>query len=253
VSSRRNVPAAARPTLAAARRALREAGNPADAEFLQRFFKTGPGQYGEGDQFLGIRVPATRRLTREFRDLSLPDVETLLHDKWHEARLLALTLLDDAYARGDSAEREAIFRLYLRNTDYINNWDLVDGSAPGIVGAHLATRSRTRLDNLARSKKLWERRIAIIATLHFIRHNEFDDTFRIAALLLGDSHDLIHKAVGWMLREVGKRDRARLEEFLDEHTPAMPRTALRYAIERMTPTERGRYMAIPYKRLDRKN
>jgi 3-methyladenine DNA glycosylase AlkD len=231
------------PTLAAVRRRLREAGNPDDAAFLQRFFKTGPGQYGEGDRFLGIRVPVMRRLARDCRSLSLADVESLLGDDWHEARLLALMLLVDAYERATTAaERTAIFRLYLRNTDYVNNWDLVDSSAAGIVGAHLATRSRTRLDTLARSPKLWERRIAIIATFHFIRNGELGDTLRIAELLLGDSHDLIHKATGWMLREVGKRDEPTLDRFLDAHAATMPRTALRYAIERMSPAKRQRYM-----------
>jgi 3-methyladenine DNA glycosylase AlkD len=233
----------ARLTLAAVRRRLREAANPEDAVFLQRFFKTGPGQYGEGDHFLGIRVPMTRKLAREFADLPLGDIEKLLHDRWHEARLLALVLLVSQYARGGAAEKDRIFRLYLANTNRINNWDLVDMSAAGIVGAHLETRDRAPLDRLARSKSLWERRIAIVATYWFIRHGEFDDTLRIAATLLGDSHDLIHKAVGWMLREVGKRDERVLETFLDEHARQMPRTALRYSIERMSPAKRTRYMA----------
>jgi len=231
------------PTLAAVREALMAAGNPKDAIFLQRFFKTGSGQYGEGDHFLGIRVPATRTLARQFRDLPLKDVEKLFHDKWHEARLLALVLLVGRYERGDDAERQRVYKLYLANTDRINNWDLVDLSAPNIVGAHLETRSRAALDKLARSKSLWERRIAIVATYWFIRLHQFDDTFRISAALLADKHDLIHKAVGWMLREVGKRDASALERFLDEHAKTMPRTALRYSIERMTPERRGHYMA----------
>jgi 3-methyladenine DNA glycosylase AlkD len=230
-------------TLAAVRRRLREVADPEDAVFLQRFFKTGPGQYGEGDHFLGIRVPMTRKLAREFADLPLGDIEKLLHDRWHEARLLALVLFVSQYARGGAAEKDRIFRLYLANTNRINNWDLVDMSAAGIVGAHLETRDRAPLDRLARSKSLWERRIAIVATYWFIRHGEFDDTLRIAATLLGDSHDLIHKAVGWMLREVGKRDERVLETFLDEHASEMPRTALRYSIERMSPAKRTRYMA----------
>jgi 3-methyladenine DNA glycosylase AlkD len=231
------------PTLTAVRNALRDAGSPKDAVFLQRFFKTGPGQYGEGDQFLGIRVPATRTLARRFADLPLPDVEKLLHDKFHEARLLALVLLVGRYERGDDAERQRVYRLYLANTDRINNWDLVDLSAPNIVGAHLETRSRAPLDKLATSKSLWERRIAIVATYWFIRLRQFDDTFRIATALLDDKHDLIHKAVGWMLREVGKRDESALERFLDRHAKTMPRTALRYSIERMTPERRRHYMA----------
>jgi 3-methyladenine DNA glycosylase AlkD len=230
-------------TLAAVRRRLQEAGDPEDAAFLQRFFKTGPGQYGEGDRFLGIRVPMTRTLAREFAELPLSDVETLLHDKWHEARLLALVLLVNRYARGDAAERLRVYRIYLANTDRINNWDLVDLSAPGIVGAHLETRPRTPLDTLAKSKSLWERRIAIVATHHFIRRDEFDDTLRISTTLLGDSHDLIHKAVGWMLREVGKRDERVLEGFLEKHALEMPRTALRYALERMSPAKRKHFMS----------
>ena len=229
-------------TLSAVRRRLQEEGDPKDALFLQRFFKTGPGQYDSGDHFLGIRVPATRTLSREFADLSIADAEKLLHDKWHEARLLALVILVNRYERADSAERGEIFRAYLANTDRVNNWDLVDLSAPGIVGAHLETRSRAPLDKLAKSKSLWERRIAIVGTHWFIRRDDFDDTLRISTTLLGDSHDLIHKAVGWMLREVGKRDERVLESFLGAHAHEMPRTALRYSIERMSPEKRQRYM-----------
>lgn len=229
--------------LAGVRRRLRDAGDPDDAVFLQRFFKTGPGQYGEGDRFLGIRGPMMRTLAREFADLPLGDVEKLLHDKWHEARLLALLLLIERYERGNARDKENVFRCYLANTDCVNNWDLVDLSAPGIVGAHLETRSRALLDKLAKSKRLWERRIAIISTSWFIRHDDFDDTLRVATTLLGDSHDLIHKAVGWMLREVGKRDERVLDGFLERHAHEMPRTALRYSIERMSPAKRKRYMA----------
>src|ERR1043166_4112024 len=225
------------------RQRLRRLGDPKDATFLQRFFKTGPGEYGEGDQFLGIRVPAVRRLAGEFRDLPLHDVDTLLHEPWHEARLLAVVLLSDAYPRGTPKERAAIYRLYLRHADRINNWDLVDSSAPKVVGAHLATRARRPvLRRLARSKLLWKRRIAVLATFHFIANDELDDSLCIAKLLLHDSHDLMHKAIGWMLREVGKRDARRLEKFLDAHAHEMPRTMLRYAIERMSPAKRKRYM-----------
>jgi 3-methyladenine DNA glycosylase AlkD len=230
-------------TLAAGRKGLRDAGNPKDAVFLQRFFKTGPGQYGERDVFLGIRVPASRALARRFADLSLDDIEKLMHDKYHEARLLALILLVGRYERGDPAEQQRVYRTYLANTDRINNWDLVDLSASNIVGAHLESRSRAPLDKLAKSNNLWERRIAIVATYWFIRLHQFDDTLRISTALLGDTHDLIHKAVGWMLREVGKRDESVLERYLDEHAKTMPRTALRYSIERMTPERRKRYMA----------
>lgn len=231
-----------RPTAAAALKRLRALGDADDAKFLQRFFRTGPGEYGEGDRFLGVRVPDTRRLARELRDMPLDQVELMLHSPWHEARQLAVILLADAYARGTAAERDAIFRVYLRNSARVNNWDLVDLSAPNVVGAHLATRPRARLDKLARSRNLWQRRIAIVATQHFIRQGEFDDTLRIARVLMHDSHDLIHKAVGWMLREVGKRDRAPLEAFLDAHAHEMPRTMLRYSIERLPVSDRQRYM-----------
>lgn len=231
-----------RPTAAAAVKRLRTLGDPADATFLQRFFRTGPGEYGEGDRFLGIRVPDTRRLARELRGMPLDQVELLLHSEWHEARLLAVILMGDAYQRGTPAQQNAVYRVYLRNAKRINNWDLVDLSAPNVVGAHLATRPRSKLDMLARSKNLWERRIAIVATQHLIRNREFDDTLRIARLLLHDSHDLIHKAVGWMLREVGKRDRAPLEAFLTEHAHEMPRTMLRYSLEHFAAAQRQRFM-----------
>ena len=230
-------------TVVSIRKRLRELGDPRDAAFLQGFFKTGPGEYGEGDRFLGIRVPVIRRVAREARGLPLDQIEALLNEPWHEARLLAVILFADAYERGSPRERGAIFRLYLRNAPRINNWDLVDSSAPNVVGVHLATRPRHRLDKLARSKNLWERRIAIVSTQHFIRNGEFDDTLRIARLLMRDPHDLIHKAVGWMLREVGKRDRAALESFLAEHAHEMPRTMLRYAIERLPPRDRARFMS----------
>lgn len=230
------------PTLAAVRRRLRELGDADDAAFLQRFFKTAPGQYGAGDRFLGIRVPVTRKLSREFRHLSLNDIDRLLHEPWHEARLLGVVLLANRSETAPEKERIQIYRLYLRNADRVNNWDLVDSSAPEIVGGHLLERPRGILDKLARSKNLWKRRIAIVATHRLIRAGQFDDTFRIARQLLGDPHDLIHKATGWMLREVGKRDPKQLDAFLDEHAHEMPRTALRYAIERMPVTKRRQYM-----------
>jgi 3-methyladenine DNA glycosylase AlkD len=241
-----------RPTTAASiRTRLRDLGDPTDAAFLQGFFKTGPGQYGEGDRFLGVRVPDIRRLARELRGLPLDQIDALLHDPWHETRLLAVILLGEEYKRGSPAERDAIFRLYMNNASCVNNWDLVDLSAPNVVGAHLATRSRKRLDRLARSRVLWERRIAIVATQAFIRNGEFDDTLRLARVLMHDKHDLIHKAVGWMLREVGKRDRGKLESFLDEHAHEMPRTMLRYAIERLPSRDKSRFMAARAERAAR--
>lgn len=229
-------------TLAALRRDIKALANPEMAAVALRFFKTGRGEYGEGDRFLGIRVPALRRVAATHRDLSLRDLDRLLDSRWHEERGVALMILVWQYARGDEAHRDAIFDLYLHRTDAINNWDLVDLSAPGIVGAHLRDRDRSMLAKLARSESLWERRIAIVATYDFIRRGEFGDTLRIATMLLGDRHDLIHKATGWMLREVGKRDRHALAAFLKTDAPRMPRTMLRYAIERFPEPLRQRYL-----------
>jgi 3-methyladenine DNA glycosylase AlkD len=231
------------PTLKALRKELYGLANPADAKFLQGFFKTGPGQYGAGDKFLGLRVPALRRLARDYAELSRDDVLQMLASSWHEERLLALVLMVDAYQSGDAAERKLVHRDYLANTRYINNWDLVDASAAGIVGAHLSAGDIALLVGLARSKDLWERRIAIVATHYFIKRDQFGPTLIIAELLLHDSHDLIHKAVGWMLREVGKRDRKVLDGFLREHYHGMPRTMLRYAIERHPEDVRKKYLA----------
>ena len=225
-----------------ARARLRALANPTDAAFLLRFFKTGPGEYGEGDRFLGIRVPDMRRVAREFRDLPLAQVKALLASPWHEERLMALVILGDQHARGDAATRERIYRLYLTSTRHINNWDLVDASAPGIVGAHLFGRNSRPLEALARSKDLWERRIAIVATHWFIRNGDIRPTLRVATILLKDPHDLIHKATGWMLREAAKRDRAATERFLRRHQQRMPRTMLRYAIERFPPEARKQYL-----------
>jgi 3-methyladenine DNA glycosylase AlkD len=230
-------------TLPAIRKRLRSLANAKDAAFLQRFFRTGPGEYGEGDKLLGIRVPATRGVAREFRNAPLAVVERLLHERWHEARLLAVILLSEAYKRGTPAERDAIYTLYMRNTKRVNNWDLVDTSAPYIVGPHLAGRARaSTLKRLAKSPLLWERRIAALATFHYIKLGEMDDSIAIAELLLHDDHDLIHKAVGWMLREVGLRDPARLTAFLDAHAHEMPRTMLRYSLERLHDRTRKHYM-----------
>jgi 3-methyladenine DNA glycosylase AlkD len=221
---------------------LREMGDPESARVLQGYFRTGPGEYGEGDRFLGIRVPALRALVREYRGVALGEMDTLLGSPWHEARLLALLLMVDAYGRGGAAAREDIYRLYLERTSRINNWDLVDLSAPHVVGAHLVQGDRSVLEGLARSELLWERRIAILATQHFIRRGDFGTTLRIAEMLVDDRHDLIHKAVGWMLREVGNRDREAEETFLRRHHATMPRTMLRYAIEKFPPELRRRYM-----------
>ncbi len=229
-------------TAADAQKKIRSLASAEQAANLARFFKTGPGQYGEGDQFLGVKVPATRKVAREFKGLPLSEVETLLHSDIHEERLLALIILVLQFDKADKKARKQVFDLYVGNTEHINNWDLVDLSAPQIVGGYLESRSRKPLDRLARSASLWERRISIVATHWFIRHDDFADTLRIARILLKDEHDLIHKAVGWMLREVGKRDLAALEGFLRPHYRTMPRTMLRYAIERFPEKKRQAYL-----------
>lgn len=224
------------------RKVLRARADERRIPVLQRFFKTGPGDYAEGDVFIGVRAPDIRAVCRECRGAGHAEAAALLRSKVHEERLLALLLLVDAFQRGSTAERRAVYELYLASTAFINNWDLVDVSAPQIVGAWLQDRSRARLDRLARSGSIWERRIAVIATLHFIRRGEFADTFRVADLLLSDDHDLIHKAVGWMLREVGNRDAAAEREFLADRYRRMPRTMLRYAIEKFPEQVRRRYL-----------
>ena len=209
---------------------------------LQRYFKTAPGEYGAGDRFLGIKVPPLRALAKRYREATLLEIEQLLHSEWHEERLFSLLLLMQFYQRGDDANKEAAYQLYLANTAHLNNWDLVDVSAPHLIGRHLHQRPRDILYQFAASTLLWERRIAIIATFYFIRQNEFADTLRLAKILLNDPHDLMHKAVGWMLREVGKRDLATEESFLQLHYRQMPRTMLRYAIERLPEPRRQAYL-----------
>ncbi|MFO0756057.1 MAG: DNA alkylation repair protein [Byssovorax sp.] len=221
------------------RAALHAAADPERARSSMRFFKTGPGQYGEGDRFVGVTVPAQRAIARAHRGLPLAEIEALLASAIHEERLTALLILVDTAARGDGATKQACYDLYLRNLKWVNNWDLVDSSAPAVVGDHLRDRDRRILRKLARSSNLWERRVAMIATLAFIRAGETEDAFAIARLLLDDTHDLMHKAVGWMLREVGKYvGKAPLVAFLEAHAAEMPRTALRYAIEHFPEAER---------------
>jgi len=229
-------------TATALSRKLRSRAKPESVAILQRFFKTGPGQYGEGDRFIGVALPVIRSLGREFRGMAIDELQKLLRSPVHEERTLALVMLVDAFKAGDDRARRRIYDLYLSNTRFINNWDLVDCSAAQIVGGWLRGRSTAPLTRLAKSKSLWERRIAMIATFDGIRRGEFDDTFRIATLLLRDDHDLIHKAVGWLLREVGKRDGAAERAFLADRYQTMPRTMLRYAIERFPEVERRRYL-----------
>ncbi|MHB8793043.1 MAG: DNA alkylation repair protein [Thermoleophilia bacterium] len=221
---------------------LQELGDARTATNSQRYFKTGKGEYGEGDIFLGIRVPVLRKCARQFRETSLDEMLELLKSPFHEARLLALFMLVARYSKGTDAERRAIYHAYLDHTKYVNNWDLVDSSAGYIVGAYLVERDRKPLYRLVRSKSLWERRISIISTSWFIRSDDFSDTFAISEVLLHDREDLIHKAVGWMLREVGNRDMAAEEAFLVRHYREMPRTMLRYAIEKFPEDNRRAYL-----------
>jgi len=221
---------------------LRELADPAIAEHSQRFFKTGKGEYGEGDLFLGVRVPVIRRQVKKFKDVPLQQVKALLKSAYHEERLFALLLLVDKYSRGSAEEKQIIYELYLANTRYINNWDLVDSSAHKIIGAHLLERDRKVLYTLSHSDSLWERRIAVIATMQFVDNSQFEDTMMISECLLDDEEDLIHKAVGWLLREVGKRDVSVEKAFLKEHYMNMPRTMLRYAIEKFPEKERKAYL-----------
>lgn len=222
--------------------ALRAIADPETAEHSQRFFKTGPGEYAEGDQFLGIRVPNIRKLARQFKDLSLSETEKLLQSEYHEERLCALIILVEKSKKAHPAELQKLFELYLDNTIHINNWDLVDTSAEHIVGAYLSDKDRRVLYRLAQSDSLWERRIAVMSTFNFIKNGDFDDPLAIAELLLDDNHDLIHKAVGWMLREVGNRSRPTEEAFLEKHIQNMPRTMLRYAIEKFPEEKRQYYL-----------
>ncbi|MDZ4165983.1 MAG: DNA alkylation repair protein [Smithellaceae bacterium] len=224
------------------RQRLRQFASGEKAIILQRFFKTGPGQYGEGDRFLGIVTPDIRLVAKECRDAPLAAIRKLLRSMWHEERLLALLILVGRFERGDARIQKKICDLYLRSARFINNWDLVDLTAPKIVGPFLADKPRAPLYRLAASENLWERRIAILATFHFIRRGDFTDTLAISGLLLRDREDLLHKAVGWMLRETGKRDSAVLEGFLRKHYAALPRTTLRYAIERFPEPKRKQYL-----------
>ena len=221
---------------------LDAAADPERARHLQRFFRTGPGEYGEGDRFLGLRVPQVRAIAKRHKALPLPDLAGVLASRYHEHRQAALFVLANRYPRSAPAEQETIARFYLDHLDAVNGWDLVDGSAPHVLGAHLLSRDRSVLYELARSGHLWRQRVAVLATFRFILAGQFDDTLRLAELLRDHPHDLIHKAVGWMLREIGKRDQAAEERFLDRHAAHMPRTMLRYAIERFEPELRRSYL-----------
>ena len=229
-------------TLKSLKKELKSKASPEIAKNLQRFFKTGPGEYGEGDIFLGLKVGGSREIAKKYQDLSLKETEKLLHSKIHEERLVALLILIHKFQTDKEDLKEKIFKLYLKNTKYINNWDLVDLSAHKIIGEYLRDKSKKILYKLAKSENLWERRIAVLSTFHFIGNNEFKESLKISKLLLKDKHDLIHKAVGWMLREIGKRSIAIEEKFLKIHYKKMPRTMLRYAIERFPEKRRKAYL-----------
>lgn len=227
------------------KRDLREAADPEKAAFLSRFFKTGPGEYAEGDKFIGVTVPNQRRIARKYRDLPLAQIKKLISSPWHEERLTGLFILVDAYSRADAPGKQEIYDFYISHTKFINNWDLVDSSAHKIIGPHLENRQDKLeiLTGLAQSKSLWERRIAMISTAWYISKGRPDEALAIAEILLRDSHNLIHKAVGWMLREVGKRiDRQLLVDWLQPRYKTMPRTALRYAIEHFDAETRRKYL-----------
>jgi 3-methyladenine DNA glycosylase AlkD len=226
------------------KRALQKLASKEKASGAARFFKTAPGQYGEGDVFIGVTVPEQRGVAREFTDLPLLEISELLSSPIHEHRLTALLILVDKFQRADQAGRSRLLKYYLSQTRAINNWDLVDVTADKIVGVSVLTsRDFAVLDKLADSKNMWQRRIAMVATLALIRNGELEQTWRLAEKFLTESHDLMHKASGWMLREAGKREERALRKFLDKHASRMPRTMLRYAIERLSPQERAKYLA----------
>ena len=222
--------------------ALEACADPVKRDFLPRFFKTGKGQYGEGDCFLGVMVPFIRRVARQYKEAPLADVEQLLQSPWHECRMCALLILVEQFKKGDDCQRKVIYDFYLAHTDRINNWDLVDLTAPAIVGEYLVHQPRTDLYTLADSTWLWNQRIAVVATLALIRKGDFTDILALAERLLTHRHDLMHKAVGWMLREMGKRNKDLLLQFLEKHSTVMPRTMLRYSIEKLPEAERRYFM-----------
>lgn len=221
---------------------LIELSDPQIAAHSQRFFKTGPGEYGEGDIFRGIRVPVQRKVAKAFKDVSVATAIELLHSKYHEDRLVAIFILVEKYKKKDPVQRQEIYEQYLANTAYINNWDIVDSSAHKIVGPHLMDRDRSILYKLVKSDMLWERRIAMMSTYYFIHKDDFEDALKLAELLLHDKEDLIHKVVGWMLRELGKRNFDLEDGFLLQHYQSMPRTMLRYAIEKFPEERRQGYL-----------
>ncbi len=225
------------------RKRIKKESNKQQAKSLQWFFKTGGGEYGEGDVFAGIKMPVQRKIAKEFKNLNYNDIRELISSKIHEERMIGLLILQGKYEEGDENEKEKVYKFYIRNRKGINNWDLVDISAPNIMGEHLLNRDKKLLYEFARSKNLWERRIAILSTFTFIRAGKFETTLKISDILLDNDHDLIHKAVGWMLREIGKRDLNAEEKFLKPRYKKMPRTMLRYAIEKFPEVKRKKYLS----------
>jgi len=221
---------------------IEKSADPEKARILQGFFKTGKGEYGEGDIFRGIKVPIERQIAKKYPSLSLKDIQSLLESKYHEERMIALLILIFKYSKSSDYNKAEIFNFYIKNTKYINNWDLVDLSCHKIIGDYLLKKDRSILYKLVKSNSLWEKRISIISTFAFIKHDDFADSLRLAEILLNDKHDLIHKAVGWTLREIGKKDISVLENFLKQHYKVMPRTALRYSIERLPEKQRKAYL-----------
>ncbi len=229
-------------SLAELKSILRKLSSPKQAKILSRFFKTGKGEYGEGDKFLGIKVPVSRKIAKQFKDLSLKEIQQLIHSPIHEERLIALFILVEQFRKADETKRRIIYDFYLKNSKRVNNWDLVDLTAEKIIGVYLLDKDKNILFKLARSKNLWERRIAIMSTFNFIKNGHYETTLEISNMLLNDEHDLIHKAVGWMLREIGKRNLMVEENYLKEHYKNMPRTMLRYAIEKFPEKKRQAYL-----------
>jgi 3-methyladenine DNA glycosylase AlkD len=224
------------------KKTIRASANKDHAKTMQWFFKTGKGEYGEGDKFIGIKVPVQRKIARQFVELNFEDLQKLLNSIIHEERLIALLILVANYEKAEEKAKENIYRFYKKNIRKINNWDLVDLSAPKIIGRHLLNRDKQILYKYAHSNNLWEKRISIISTYSFIKNHDFRTTLEISDILLNDSHDLIHKAVGWMLREVGKQDMKTLEKFLRPRYNKMPRTMLRYSIEKFPEIKRKKYL-----------
>ncbi len=229
-------------SLESLRKDLKKVSNKNKAKLLQRFFKTGKGEYGEGDIFLGITVPIQRKIAKKYLAINILAIQSLLDSQIHEERLIALLILSENYKSSNEEQKYQIINFYLQNAKKINNWDLVDLSAPNILGNYLLEKPKDILYPFAKSQNLWEKRIAIISTFAFIRNNQFQDALKISEILINDSHDLIHKAVGWMLREIGKRSQKTEESFLKKHYKKMPRTMLRYAIEKFPEEKRKAYL-----------